>query len=146
MSSELLPLRRRAVRLVALLALALGTSASCGCGLLGKIAARKEDDAETQKKLVGTWVAWHSKLTEVVDLRADGTFRFVLVGESVADVTGKWVVNGKFLDLNVEKIVDGDRARIGNLIRWSIEKIEANEVVLGGSNGDTTYTRQPNGK
>jgi|GEM_PF-6731703 len=114
-----------------------------GCGRFPlNFAPQKETDEIDQKQLVGTWVAWHSTKTEVLDLHADGTYRFVLVGDSTADFSGKWAVNGRDLELNVDKFVDGNRERIGDKVRWKIEKVEANEIVLGGLNEDTTYIRQ----
>lgn len=104
--------------------------------------AQKETEEIDQKQLAGTWVAWHAKKTEILDLRADGTYRFVLAGDAVADFSGKWAVNGRDLELQVEKFVDGDRDKIGKKVNWKIEKLEANELVLGGLDADTTYIRQ----
>jgi hypothetical protein len=133
---------RRAVRGVALIALALGTSTIVGCGLpFMNAGAQKEANEATQKKLVGTWVAWHALSTEVLELRADNTFRFRLVGDRAADFSGTWEVNGRNLEMSITKFVDGNRD-LGNHIKWGLEKVETNELVLVGSNQNTTYTRQ----
>jgi len=133
---------RRAVRSAALIALALGTSTVLGCNLsFMNAGASKEANEATQKKLVGVWIAWHPLSTEVLELRADNTFRFRLVGDRVADFSGTWEVKGRNLEMDITKFVDGDRSH-GDHIKWGIEKVESNELVLIGSNQNTTYTRQ----
>jgi hypothetical protein len=138
---------RRFVRVVAFVVLALGVSTLFGCGRFTFTKdLQKDKEKETQEKLVGTWVAWSDGKTEVLTLRADGTFLYVLGGKAIADFSGKWVVSGQNLDLTVEKLVVGDRKRIGNRLQWSLDKIETNTLILGGASKSTTYTRQPDFK
>jgi hypothetical protein len=135
-------LRGRAARILTLLVLSLGISTLVGCGRISSLlASPKEIDAATKEKLTGTWVAWHDKKTEVLDLKADGTFRFMLVGDSLADFSGTWKVERGNLEMLITNFVSGNRS-LGNSIRWSIEKVEQNEIVLGGLNANTTYKRK----
>jgi hypothetical protein len=136
-ASELLSSGRRA----ALAALVLCCGAASGCGTFTRPAA--EPPPVTSEQLVGVWVAWHDKMAEKLELRADGTYRFVLTGDGVADFSGRWAVDGGALNLDVDKFVDGNRERIGNRVRWTVEKFEGDNLVLGGLTGDTTYVRQP---
>jgi hypothetical protein len=101
----------------------------------------KEANEATQKKLVGVWVSWHPLSTEVLELRADNTFRFRLIGDRAADFSGTWEVKGRNLEMEITKFVEGNRDR-GNHIKWGIEKAEPNELVLVGLDQNTTYTRQ----
>jgi hypothetical protein len=99
-------------------------------------------DLDLRKQLIGTWVSSDAGTTTEIHLGEDGSFRFVLTGDSVADFSGKWSLQRRRLYLNVEKIVDGNRDRIGNQLRWSLDRLEGDELVLGAANGQDRYVRK----
>jgi hypothetical protein len=132
-------------RSIILLALALGISTLVGCDrITAGFAAKKEAAGQ---RFVGTWVAFRDGKTEALEIREDGTYRYVFIADAAIDFSGKWDINGAGLELQVEKAVGGNRVKIGDLVQWSIVKVEPNQLVLNGFGKEpTTYTRQVKSK
>jgi hypothetical protein len=101
-------------------------------------------DLDRRKQLVGEWEMTGPEKGTVTTLvlRDDGTFRFRILGDRVADFSGSWKVQRNRLVLAVDKIEDGNRDNIGAELRWSIDRIEADKVIFQAADGTLSYKRK----
>lgn len=129
----------------ALIGLTLNALVAAGVILVFVVASRGGlptlDDLALKRQITGDWVRDGNGDKMSLKLRADGTFHFFVSVDGGADFSGTWAVQNRWLHLNVENIVEGNRERIGNLIRWTIDQADPNELSLGAAKGQDRYAR-----
>jgi len=108
-----------------------------------EVEGRPPPDAATTRLLVGSWEYRKDDKVTRLDLGEDGSFHYRFSGDSGPNFSGTWTVTGGYLYLTVETIVAGNRDIISNEspMKWSVEAVNADELVVGTSRGPGRFIR-----